>query len=145
MMHNKQRGPHMYWIAKSGIGLLLISVILGAFGAHALKTYTTEQGLSWWRTGVVYQTTHGFGLITLALLSPYLANQKQVQWIAWCFLGGWVLFSGSLYALTLTQIRILGAITPFGGTLWIIGWILFLVCKWDLSSPEKAGTDKELI
>ena len=136
MNQNQHLGPHGHWIAKSGVGLLLLAVILGAFGAHALKTYTTEQGLSWWKTGVTYQTTHGFALISLALLSPYMANQKWVKWIAWCFLGGWILFSGSLYTMTLTQIRVLGAITPFGGMLWIIGWSLFLMCKWSSSSSE---------
>jgi uncharacterized membrane protein YgdD (TMEM256/DUF423 family) len=98
--------------------------------------HTTEQGLTWWKTGVVYQTTHGFGLLILALLSPYLANQNRVKWIALCFIGGWILFSGSLYAMTLTQIRILGAITPLGGTLWILGWGLFLICPWISSSQH---------
>ena len=128
---------HMQWIARCGLVFLLTAVLLGAFGAHALKSYTTEQGLSWWKTGVSYQNTHGFALLILALISPYLENQNRVKWIALLFIGGCFLFSGSLYAMTLTQIRILGAVTPFGGTLWIIAWGLFLSCRWTASSlPE---------
>ena len=121
--------PIGQWLAKSGIVLLLLTVVFGAFGAHALKAYG-EVRLGWWQTGVEYQRMHGFGLLALALLSPYIQNRTHLKRIGWCFLIGWLLFSGSLYAMTLSDLRILGAITPLGGTLWIFGWAGLLGIKW---------------
>lgn len=105
-----------------------LSVALGAFGAHALRQRLQFSAdlLRIWDTGVHYQMVHA-----LALLSIVFAAQRfpQGPWQAagWCFVGGTVIFSGSLYALTLSGVRWLGAITPIGGVLFLVGWILLLV------------------
>ena len=122
-------------LAQGGIFLLMLTVLLGAFGAHALKGYG-DLRLGWWKTAVDYQRMHGFGLLILALLSPYIQNQVHLKRIGVCFIIGWFFFSGSLYALTLTEIRVLGAITPIGGTLWILGWAGLFGLKWDLQKTS---------
>lgn len=105
-----------------------LSVALGAFGAHALRQRLQLPAdlLRVWETGVHYQIVHA-----LALLSIAFAAQRfpQGPWAAagWCFVAGTVVFSGSLYALALTGLRWLGAVTPLGGVLFLVGWILLMV------------------
>lgn len=99
----------------SGLG-----VIFGAFGAHALKSHLTPESLAIFETGVRYQMYHGLGILALAA-SPLA---KQLTRAFQCFTLGTVIFSGSLYLLVATDIKIFGAITPIGGTLLILGWIL---------------------
>ncbi|OQW49007.1 MAG: hypothetical protein A4S09_12905 [Proteobacteria bacterium SG_bin7] len=100
-----------------------LGVILGAFGAHALKTQLTPESLAVFETGVRYQMYHGLGIIALAAnpLSKHFRSAIQ------CLTLGTVIFSGSLYALVFTNLKIFGAITPMGGTLLIIGWILIAI------------------
>ena len=104
-----------------------ITVALGAFGAHALKDSVTPEDLAIWETGVHYQ-----GLHALALVLYGLAQQvKPKSCIAGpCFLAGSVIFSGTLYAMTLGAPRWFGAITPIGGVLLIVGWIALAVSRW---------------
>ena len=118
------------WIG--GAILVGSAVILGAFGAHAIKQHVDELSLGWWQTAVAYQKTHGLGLLALAALWPRVSvsAQKTLQSIARCFIVGTLLFSGSLYLMTLSQIRILGAITPLGGSLWIGAWGWLIVTLW---------------
>lgn len=105
-----------------------LSVALGAFGAHALRQ-RMQLGpdlMRVWETGVQYQMMHALTLLAIS----YVAQRfPQGPWQAagWCFVGGTVLFSGSLYAMTLSGVRGLGAITPLGGVLFLVGWILLLV------------------
>jgi uncharacterized membrane protein YgdD (TMEM256/DUF423 family) len=100
-----------------------LAVAAGAFGAHGLKTRVSADMLAVFETGARYQMYHA-----LALLAAGWIAAQAPSWMAagagWCFLVGIILFSGSLYALSLSGLRWLGAITPFGGTAMLIGWAL---------------------
>ena len=100
-----------------------VAVAFGAFGAHALRNKLSVDMLAVFETGVRYQMFHA-----LALLVTAIAIARFDGWVAraagWCFLTGIVLFSGSLYALALTGVRTLGAITPLGGLAFLAGWAL---------------------
>lgn len=100
-----------------------LSVALGAFGAHALKEKLTERSLEIFETGVRYQMYHALALLLVALLLTR-AEIPQTSLIAsgFAFIAGVVIFSGSLYALSLSDIKWLGAITPLGGVAFILGW-----------------------
>lgn len=100
---------------RAGIALAGLSVLFGAFGAHILKAHLDPRGLEIFRTGVDYQMFHSLALILAGVAG---APQK----VGLCFGLGVLFFCGSLYALAITQISILGAITPFGGLLFLIGW-----------------------
>ena len=108
-------------------GLLLgsffafLTVVLGAFGAHALKEQLSEYGKTIYEKGILYQMFHSLAIFMVAILNQ---NSESIDYFIsiWCFAAGIILFSGSLYILALTQIKWLGAITPIGGLLFIIGW-----------------------
>jgi uncharacterized membrane protein YgdD (TMEM256/DUF423 family) len=103
-----------------------ISVAAGAFGAHALKARLTPDLLAVFETGARYEMYHALGLLAVGLAlarSPAAA----AAWAGWLFLAGTLLFSGSLYALALTGVRALGAVTPFGGVAFIAGWIALAI------------------
>jgi uncharacterized membrane protein YgdD (TMEM256/DUF423 family) len=103
---------------------MAIAVALGAFGAHALKTRLAADALAVWQTAVQYHAWHALGLFGIGLWLQH-APEKRVLWLAaWLLLGGIVLFSGSLYALALTGVRGLGAVTPVGGLAFIAGWVV---------------------
>ncbi|MCX7569677.1 DUF423 domain-containing protein [Tumebacillus sp. DT12] len=103
---------------------LLISVALGAFGAHGLKDIVTVDRLATWETGVHYHMIHGLGLLLLAAFADKLTTaQKLLRWSGRLLMAGIVLFSGSLYLLVLLDLPILGAITPLGGVCFLIGWL----------------------
>lgn len=104
-----------------------IGVALGAFGSHGLRNRLAPDLLRVWETGVHYQMLHAFALVAVTFAAQRF---PQGPWAAagWCFTLGTVLFSGSLYALSLSGIRWLGAITPIGGVLFLAGWALLLVC-----------------
>src|SRR5512140_2319515 len=111
-----------------GAVLACIAVAAGAFGAHALKTRLAPDMLAVFETGARYQMYHALALIALALLIGRLAAPSP--WAAaagWLFIAGIALFSGSLYALALTGIRGLGAVTPVGGLAFLAGWVCFAV------------------
>ncbi|GIM47244.1 membrane protein [Collibacillus ludicampi] len=107
-----------------GSTLAFLSVALGAFGAHALKSRISSDMLSVYETGVHYHMVHALALILIAILSDKMRYSSLVPWSGWLLLIGIVLFSGSLYALSITGIRTLGIITPFGGMAFLIGWAL---------------------
>ncbi len=105
---------------------MFIAIGLGAFGAHALKQILSADMLAIWQTAVQYQLIHGLALFALAIVYPRFTQcgVKSFTFIAPCFIIGSVLFSGSLYALALSGIKILGAITPLGGVAFLLGWLL---------------------
>jgi uncharacterized membrane protein YgdD (TMEM256/DUF423 family) len=109
------------WIAV-GAASGALTVALGAFGAHALKTRLAAEELEIWQTAVHYQ-----GLHALALVAFGLAQQARALrgFAGWCFLLGSAIFAGTLYAIALGAPRWLGAITPFGGASLILGWLVF--------------------
>lgn len=107
-----------------GVGALsaLISVAAGAFGAHALRARLTPDYLAVFETAARYQMYHALALLAVAWAVTRWPGGLAV-WSGWLFVAGTVLFSGSLYALALTGIRGLGAITPLGGGAFLAGWI----------------------
>lgn len=106
-----------------GALLAMLSVGIGAFGAHMLKTVISEDHLQVYETGVHYHMVHALGLILIALLVGQWGESTRLRWAGRLLIAGIVLFSGSLYVLSITGISILGAITPLGGVCFIAGWI----------------------
>jgi uncharacterized membrane protein YgdD (TMEM256/DUF423 family) len=105
-----------------GAVINFLGVAAGAFGAHALRSRLSPDMLAVFETGVRYQMYHGFAILLVALAIGHFGHARLLIVSGWSFAGGVVLFSGSLYALSLTDIRILGAITPLGGLLFLLGW-----------------------
>jgi uncharacterized membrane protein YgdD (TMEM256/DUF423 family) len=99
-----------------------ISVTAGAFGAHALRARLGPDLLATFETGARYEMYHAIGLALAAWAAARFPG-SAAAWAGWLFAAGTVLFSGSLYALALTGVRALGAVTPFGGVAFIAGWI----------------------
>ncbi len=108
-----------------------LSVAGGAFASHALKNQLTDRALAIFETGARYQMYHALALLLVALLLSR-AEQSQGFFAAsgWAFIAGTIIFSGSLYALSLTDIKWLGAITPLGGVAYILGWLSLAVAAW---------------
>lgn len=106
---------------------MLLSVALGAFGAHGLKSKLSNDMLAIYQTGVHYQMIHALGLIFIAFLADKLPNSGLVTWSGWLLLIGIVIFSGSLYTLSISGVKVLGAITPIGGVAFIVGWLLLAI------------------
>lgn len=100
-----------------------LGVILGAFGAHGLKDRLSEKMMANWMTGVEYHFYHTFAILAVGLLAMHF-HSRALTGSGWAFVIGIAVFSGSLYAMALTGITRLGAITPLGGLAFIIGWIL---------------------
>jgi len=105
----------------------LLSVVFGAFGTHGLKLWMEPDLLAVYETGAKYQFYHGLGLLSVGLLSHHYPTAKLIRWAGWMMFSGIVIFSGTLYTLSLTSTRWLGAITPIGGTAFIISWILLII------------------
>lgn len=106
------------------IGALMgfLGVGLGAFGAHGLKARISPDMLAVFETGVRYQMYHALALLVVGLLMPRLEGRAVVV-AGWSFTAGILIFSGSLYALALTGVTTLGAITPIGGVAFLAGWV----------------------
>ena len=103
--------------------LIMLGVGAGAFGAHGLRHSVGPDMLAVWQTAVLYQFVHGFGLLAIVAIRPML--QASLAKAAIIFmLAGILIFSGSLYALVLSDVRGLGAITPIGGVSFMVGWLL---------------------
>jgi uncharacterized membrane protein YgdD (TMEM256/DUF423 family) len=113
-------------IAVIGAFNALLSIALGAFLAHALRSQLAERMQSVFRTAVEYHTWHALGLILLALAYAHLSSKYLVILSAQFMIAGLILFCGSLYILAVTEIRWLGAITPFGGVSFMIAWAVFI-------------------
>ncbi|MEN8443535.1 MAG: DUF423 domain-containing protein [Cyanobacteria bacterium J06555_13] len=99
-----------------------LSVAGGAFGAHALKGTLSESALSSFETGIRYQMFHAIALLLVAILMGQYPEAKGLATVGWCFIAGVILFSGSLYGLTLGGIKAFGPVTPLGGLALILGW-----------------------
>jgi len=116
-----------------GIAAILggLSVAGGAFASHALKEKLSERAIEIFETGARYQMYHALALLMVALLlSRAEAAQSILVAAGVAFIVGVVIFSGSLYTLSLTNIKWLGAITPLGGVAFIIGWSCLAVAAW---------------
>ena len=110
-----------------GLGAILgfLGVAAGAFGAHAIRERVSPERLDNWKSAADYQLWHALATIVSALIAVRWASGSAAA-AGWCFVTGVAVFSGSLYALALTDRRKLGAITPIGGVLFLAGWA-FLV------------------
>lgn len=112
-----------------GCFLAMLSVIFGAFGAHALKTRLTENLLNAFEVGVRYQMYHGLALLGIAALLLRYTSLLLV-YSGWGFFLGTLIFSGSLYILSLTGIKAWGAVTPIGGVILVLAWALAMIGVW---------------
>ncbi len=114
----------MNWSAGGAIALAA-AVMIGAFGAHALQGRLDSYSRGIYETGVMYHFFHALGILIVSVLARAGAlTAYRAAWVCALLTAGIVLFSGSLYALALSGIRMLGAITPFGGLSFIAAWIL---------------------
>ena len=113
------------------------AVTMGAFGAHFLKTKISEDMLSVFQTAVQYHFYHSLGLLTVGLMTIYFKPEKYLKIAGWMMLIGIILFSGSLYILSITNTRWLGMITPFGGFAFIISWVYIAISVWKWSSSHR--------
>lgn len=123
-----------------GIAFSIIGVLLGAFGAHALKSILSPEKLQSYETGVRYQLIHGLALIALSIYSQLnqtnLMTNKGIGWTARFFIVGGCLFCGSIYGLALLSVIepswsfFLGPITPIGGLCFMLGWASWARVVW---------------
>ncbi len=109
-----------------GAALAGLSVVAGAFGAHGLRDVLSPDMLANFETAARYQMYHALALVLLGAIADRLPA-RAVSWIGWLFIAGIILFSGSLYLMAFTGLRVLGAITPLGGVAFIAGWALLAV------------------
>lgn len=112
-----------------GAASAFIGVAAGAFGAHGLKSRLSAEMLSVFEVGVRYQMYHAFALIVAAWASDRWPG-ALTSFSGWLFIVGTLLFSGSLYLLSLSGVRWLGAITPFGGLAFLAGWLCLALACW---------------
>jgi len=108
----------------TGALLMLLGVMLGAFGAHGLREHLTPQRLASFQTGVHYQMLHAIGLMLVGLASRAAGAGSALRWSARLMLAGIALFSGSIYLMTAGAPRWLGAVTPVGGVSFMVAWAL---------------------
>ncbi len=104
-----------------------LAVALGAFGAHALKN---QPMLGVFHTANQYHFYHTIGLLVIALLSCHFPTSQLFKWAGFLMLGGMIFFSGSLYLLVILDLPQLGMITPIGGILLLIAWLLLVFSSW---------------
>lgn len=112
-----------------GASLAALGVLIGAFGAHALKERLNPESLAIFEVGVRYQMYHALGLFAIAWFSQHYSS-KLFSMSGWLMIAGILFFSGSLYLLSLTSIKAFGAVTPIGGVFFLIAWILLGVGVW---------------
>jgi len=107
-----------------GLGSLtaMLAVLLGAFGTHGLDEILSADLMAIYETGVEYHFYHAIGLFLTGLLVSHYPDSSLLKWSGWLMLAGIIIFSGSLYILAFTGIKWLGAITPIGGTAFILAW-----------------------
>ncbi len=114
-----------------------LAVAMGAFGAHALKEVLSPKMLAVYKTAVDYQIWHALALGIIALFQQLHSDARLLTWAGWFIFAGIVLFSGSLYLLTLLNLKWLGMITPIGGVAFLIGWILVAITAAQSSKQQK--------
>lgn len=113
-----------------GAALAFLGVMLGAFGAHALKKKFSEvKHEQYWNTAVQYHMYHALGLLTVGFLSmeALIGESSLLSWASYLMFAGVIFFSGSLYILAITGVKRLGAITPIGGLLFLVAWALVAI------------------
>lgn len=114
----------------TGAVAMALAVALGAFGAHGLKGKLSNDMLAIFETGVQYHFYHALGLLIVGLMTYFLPDSPLLKWSGWLMICGILIFSGSLYILSIGGIRWLGAVTPIGGLCFITSWILIALAAW---------------
>ncbi|MFK7829982.1 MAG: DUF423 domain-containing protein [Congregibacter sp.] len=112
----------------------LLSVAFGAFGSHALRNRLDDYALGIFETAVQYQFYHSLALLFVALFLLQMPGSLLLKISAVCFVLGILIFCGSLYVLSFTGVRWLGAITPIGGLAFLVGWACVVIVGWKLPS-----------
>ncbi|MDO3408824.1 DUF423 domain-containing protein [Saccharibacillus sp. CPCC 101409] len=102
----------------------MVGVALGAFGSHILGGRIGEDSLKTFQTGIQYHFVHALAMLAAAVAMGVWGESRRLAWAGWLFFAGIVMFSGSLYLLSTTGLKIFGPITPLGGLAFIAGWIL---------------------
>lgn len=121
-------------IAAVAAALGALAVALGAFGAHGLEGRVTPERLETWRTGASYHLGHALAGVVAGVVAG-LGTSRLARAAGWLFLAGTAVFSGSLYALVLLDLPVLGAVAPVGGLLLIGGWATLAVALWRHAQP----------
>lgn len=122
-------GPH--FVATAALSGLL-AVVFGAFGAHALKARLDDYAMGVFETAVQYHFFHSLALLAVGIIALQHPGIALLRSSGWLFLCGMLIFSGSLYLLSLTGVRWLGAVTPLGGLAFIAGWGCLAAASWKL-------------
>ena len=122
-----------------GALLAFAGVGAGAFGAHAISSRVTPDRLATFETGVRYQLWHAFGLFVVVFLRTIGPDTVATTLAGWLFVAGILLFSGSLYALVLSDERRWGAVTPIGGLCFLAGWLSLLVAAVTMTIGPELG------
>lgn len=115
------------WFLLLGAANAALAVLLGAFGAHSLKTHLSADMMAVYQTGLQYHLFHALGLLAVGFALKQIGDSAWLRWSGWLMLAGIVIFSGSLYVLSATGWKWLGAVTPLGGLSFIVAWVLFAV------------------
>lgn len=119
----------------SGSFFMILAVGFGAFGAHIVQDVLTQDRFEVFKTAVEYHFYHALGLLIVGLISQRMEPSHWIIWSGYCMIAGILIFSGSLYILTLTDTSWLGAVTPLGGFAFILGWCFLIVGI--LKQPEE--------
>ncbi len=117
---------HPIFLLLSALSAFL-AVAMGAFGAHALKVVLTPDMLAVYKTAVTYQMWHALGLGLIAVLRQQNPDVRLVSYAGWLMFAGIILFSGSLYVLSLSGVKWLGMIAPIGGLCFLSAWLLLII------------------
>lgn len=113
-----------------------LAVLSGAFGAHALNDVLSERSRGWYDTAVTYHARHAIALLGCGLLAATGHRDRALLVSGLCLLAGTLVFSGSLYIMSFTGATWLGAITPIGGVLLIVGWLALAFSSWRFRGAE---------
>lgn len=113
-------------ILLSGALFMALAVLLGAFGAHALKTNLSPEMMQVYKSGVEYQFYHALGLLLIGLIG-FQIQSRYIKWSGTLISIGIIIFSGSLYILALSGFEWIGAITPIGGLSFVAGWVCLIL------------------
>lgn len=115
------------WFLLLGAANAALAILLGAFGAHSLKTHLAVDMMAVYQTGLQYHLFHALGLLAAGFALKQIGDSAWLRWSGWLMLAGIVIFSGSLYILSVTGWKWLGAVTPLGGIAFMAAWVLFAV------------------
>jgi len=118
-----------------GSALMALAVAFGAFGAHVVQDILTPERFGVYQTAVQYHFYHALGLLIAGILSLWIRESNWLKWSGIMMVAGILVFSGSLYVLTLTDTGYLGMITPVGGLAFILGWIFLAIAVFKHHEP----------